>query len=198
MKIMCDIDGVLADFIRGFASAARQFIDPTVPAHTDATVPFWDVQRIMPPPVAQATWDYVNASETFWQGLPPLLSAHESQRLRELCECEQVYFVTSRRGVRVKQQTEQWLRSQLAIDRPTVLVTARKGEIARALGADFALDDKAGNAVYTAYESPSTISCLIDRPYNAFDHDVLGNRVRRVRTVTEFLNLVTGLGPTGV
>jgi len=56
------------------------------------------------------------------------------------------------------------------------------------VGATHALDDKAGNALAIQYMAPGTKSYLLDAPYNQFDHEVVGSKVIRVKTVDTFLD----------
>ena len=53
------------------------------------------------------------------------------------------------------------------------------------------IDDKAGNAVYAEYHNKDRRdfnSYVLDRPYNQFDAEVIGSRVRRVSTVERYLS----------
>lgn len=182
MVVQFDIDGVLASFTSGFQKLADAMgKDPTDPRVIGTTPDDGD----------QELWAVIRASETFWLTLPALVISSEFKRIGALAESEIVYFVTNRVGLKVKQQTEQWL-SGYGVWHPTVIISASKGEAAKVLGADYAIDDKAGNAVAISYMSRSTRSYLLDRPRNQFDHNVLGNKVIRVKTVGAFLDAVEG------
>ena len=76
------------------------------------------------------------------------------------------------------------------VENPAVIISGKKGEFAKVVGATHAIDDKAGNAVYLQYESPKKKSYLLDASYNQFDQKVLGTKVVRVATVDEFLDAV--------
>lgn len=107
------------------------------------------------------------------------------KRINALQLTHDVYFVTARPGLDVKRQTETWLRLQ-GIEDPTVVISSKKGEMAKAIGADFSIEDKAGNAVYVSYQSPGK-SYLVNRPYNQFSHEMLGSKVIRIKEIEQFL-----------
>ena len=165
---------------------SKQFGTPITHGHQYQK---WDDMPGLTPKQIQYGWDCIRQSDQFWRALDPLVDDGVFWRLAELQHCADVYYVTNRQGVDPRDQTVTWLR-YYGISYPTVLISGRKGEVAAALGAHYLLDDKAGNAVFAAYHSPATICCLLNRPYNQFDHEVLGAGVRRVKTVEEFLELV--------
>lgn len=173
--VQFDMDGVLANFGAGYD---EECVHLGVPAPGPEAP--WDAKW------DKTVWKAIKQSPSFWFGLSPLVSMHAFARINRL---ETVYFVTARPGFRTKWQSERWLAS-VGIYNPTVIVTPRKGEFARAAGVTHAIDDKAGNAVYTAYESPETKSFLLDAPYNQFDHTVLGTKVIRIAAVEEFLDAI--------
>ncbi len=181
--VQFDMDGVLADFSSGYdrVCALLGVPAPGPDAPWDAK---WDAK----------VWGFIRTSRDFWRELDPLVGLETLARVGDLRYqrgIAAVYFVTNRPGTEVKRQTERWLELH-GVYAPTVILSGRKGEFARAAGVTHAIDDKAGNAVYTAYESPETASYLIDRPYNAFDPAVLGSKVKRISTVEAFLDDVEG------
>ena len=175
--IMFDVDGVLADFLAAYRRVEESLDQqPTFEARWDAYL-------------NTNIWAYIKRSPAFWTTIPPLASAYTFARINVLTYQYDVYFVTNRPGVTAKGQTERWLRERGVVN-PTVIISARKGDIAAALGAHFAIDDKAGNAIATSYISPKTKSYLLDAPYNQFDHAVVGGSVTRVKTLDQFLDAV--------
>lgn len=191
MRLVFDVDGVLADFNSGFRRLAHAMFG--TPVEPDLNNYVWDnygggitedqVDRV---------WNRIKQDEFFWTLLEPLATMHELQKIYLLSQEHDVYFVTSRVGKNPKRQTEVWLHNTTGIDCPTVIVSNRKGEVCAGIGADYCLDDKAGNAVYVGYHSPKTKSRLLDAPYNRFDHEVLGSKVRRVKSVSEYLDEIEG------
>lgn len=184
---MFDIDGVLAEWMGSFTKIAHEWWDTPITQHADN--PCWDNLPGMTKLQENSVWDHVKQSKTFWLDVQPMISSQDFARINLLGYSERVYFVTARPGFMVKQQTERWLRRQGVVD-PTVIISKFKGEMAKALEADYSIEDKAGNAVYISYQSPKTVSYLIDRPYNHFDPEVMGSRVKRIKTVSEYLDAV--------
>lgn len=175
---MFDIDGVLASFLDAYRQVEVTFGQtPTTEARWDA---YWKTD----------VWAYIKRSEEFWLKVPPLATPEEFARIYDLSFENDLYFVTNRPGKAVKWQTERWLEMR-GVRNPTVIISGKKGEMARALGAHFSIDDKAPNAVFTQYWSPETKSFLLDAPYNQFDPGVMGSKVIRVKTVNDFLDEVS-------
>jgi hypothetical protein len=173
--IQFDIDGVLADFLGGYHNVQ----DWLGMVRTESTN--WDDYY------SAEVWAEIKSYPYFWEDLGACVPESVFRRINALQPHTPVYFVTNRAGWIVKTQTENWLKAR-GVLHPTVVVTTRKGEFAHAVGATHAIDDKAGNAVYTTYQSPKTVSYLLDRPYNRFDQSVLGTKVKRIGSVTEFLD----------
>lgn len=187
-KVMFDMDGVLADFIYGFTSLGRRFFGSpaySVNAHTQ-----WDRFTGLTKENLKFLWEEIRESKYFWEGLAQCTSNGALLTINDLIETgmADIYFVTNRSaGKNTKQQTERWLQSR-GIEHPTVIVTARKGETAKALGIDFSIDDKAENADCIAwFTDGKTQSYIIDRPYNAGRFAPHSSKVGRVNTVEEFL-----------
>jgi hypothetical protein len=183
--VQFDIDGVLADFMHGFTRLAREMgCGNTVTSSAQQTV--WETYGDVPPERVNVVWENAKASPWFWEDLPALIHHSVFRRIERLQGGHDVYFATSRPGRDAKLQTIRWLRAH-GISWPTVIVTSRKGETAAAAGAAYAIDDKAGNAIFTGYQK-GVRSYILDAPYNRFDPGVVGSPVRRVRTVDEFIN----------
>lgn len=176
--IQFDVDGVLANFLAGYDAVCRE-VGLTPPSY-DAP---WDSR------LAGPVWQRIRESWTFWYSLPSLASPYEFLSIESLQSHRPCYFVTNRVGKDAKGQTEAWLIRQ-GISNPTVVISGEKGAFARLANIGYAIDDKAGNAVAISYLSRDTVSVLIDRPYNRLDHNVIGGSVKRVKNVSEFLQLV--------
>lgn len=190
MRVVLDVDGVLADFILGFTTLAQRMFG--TPAYTTLEQKAWDLYDGLTDTQCVQALEAAKRSPTFWRELPPIASAEELARLASAAAAHDFYFVTNRTGVAAKAQTEAWLR-RYGVALPTVIISEAKGEVAKAVRADVLLDDKAGNAVFTQYYSRTTAVYLIDRPYNRFDPAVLGSKIVRVRTLLEFFDR-SGLG----
>lgn len=183
--VMFDVDGVLAGFVEGF-TAIRERLGGA-PALTTMEQPEWDT--LWEPKEA---WDEINQDPCFWSRLPALPGFDEQavERINNLTwRAGPVYFVTTRPGVRPKQQTEDWLLKK-GVWRPTVLLTKWKGEAAKVLGATYSIEDKAENASAVAWMSPRTRSYLLHRLYNEYDPKVGSSKVVRIHSLGEFLDAV--------
>ena len=180
-----DIDGVLADFILGYTKLGMKmgFLNRSWSTLSQRT---WDMPEI-PKAQQDAMWEKIKQDSWFWTELEPLQDKDTFAEISDLDGA--VYFVTSRPGVNVKHQTEMWL-TQQGISRPTVLISSLKGQVASGLKATHLIDDKAGNCVYVAYESPKTQVYLLDREYNRFDPSVIGRKVMRIPDIKTFLEAV--------
>ncbi len=184
MIFVLDVDGVLADFIHGFTRLANDMFG--TPVYSTLQQLTWDNFDGLDKKQISSVWEVIKKSNFFWSSLPPMATKNEFQLLNGLAEQNDVYFATSRPGIRAKYQTEAWLETN-GIWNPTVIVTSDKGETAKVVKADALLDDKAGNVIFTQYHSPKTVPYIIDRQYNSFDGAVVGSKVVRVKTVLEFL-----------
>lgn len=187
-KIQFDVDGVLADFMTAFTRLAKAHGYADAVTGTDEQT-VWEQYGSVPSEHVDKVWALIKADRGFWAGAPALIPPGTFRRIDDLQARYEVYFATARVGTNVKAQTTAWLQWR-GVKYPTVVITPKKGETAHALNADYAIDDKAGNAIYTAYQSPKTASYIIDRPYNRFDHSTVGAKVRRVKTVDEFLDQI--------
>ncbi len=185
--ILFDCDGVLCDFILGYTRLGVKmgFLQRSWSTLSQRT---WDMPEI-PKAQQDAMWEKIKQDPWFWTELTALQDKDVFAEIDDLHINNAVYFVTSRPGINVKNQTELWL-AQCGVYQPTVLISSLKGQIASGLKATHMIDDKAGNAVYIAYESPRTQVYLIDRPYNQFDPSVIGRRVMRIPDIRTFLEAV--------
>jgi hypothetical protein len=195
--VMLDIDGCLVDFVKGYTSLGNDYFDSPIFSVLDqqswigpgAPKP-WDLN--LTATQHDFLWAKIKSSEIFWTQLNPLLQPSTYRAIDDLQRDHDLYFVTNRPGVDVKAQTEAWL-STHGIHEPSVILAHRKGDVATGIGANFALDDKAGNAVFMKYASPSTRVYLLDRPYNLYNPQVIGSKVIRLPSVEEFINVVRHL-----
>jgi len=189
MIIQFDIDGVLADFVQGFTTLARKWF-PDVPVTRTADQPLWSGFPRMTKGQIDVIWREVTGSWAFWQGLDALESPALFWRLDDLRARHELYFVTSRPGETAKVQTEAWLHRR-GIYNPTVIISGKKAEIAKAIKANFSIEDKPSNGSCIDWMTDGrTKSYLINRPYNRMPNEFLASGVKRVNTVSEFIDEV--------
>lgn len=175
--VMFDVDGVLADFYTAYRNV--QTLLGQNPCDSTRWDDYWD----------EAVWHHIRNSPDFFRRAPALVDADTFRRINDLTYAADVYFVTARLGDTAKSQTDTWLRMK-GITSPTVIRSGRKAEVARALEADYSIEDNVGNAVAVAYLVPRCQSFLLDTKFNRFEHDVLGVKVRRIYSVEEYLDEV--------
>jgi uncharacterized HAD superfamily protein len=183
MIVMFDIDGVLADFISAYTALGSEMFPGRIERQRTEDRESW---HELNGPHDDKIWNFIKHSPLWWTTLPLLVDQATMVAIDSLGIDHDVYFTTARVGNRPKVQTEQWLEKH-GVSSPTVVVTEKKGEAAQVLGAHYCIDDKAGNAVAVSYLSKGTKSYLLDRKYNRLDHTVIGGRVKRVRSVGEYL-----------
>lgn len=175
MRIGIDIDGILADFYSPYEKLHIQVAGDRFGSQRFPEVwpQIWDWPSLFgyTEEDTSAVWQLILADPDFWMDLGTLPDFNALSF--ELMHHNEVYFITDRRGVSPKRQTECWFASRGWI--PTVLVSAQKGLCCKALKLDLYIDDKGENIQAVEAESPDTRAYLLDRPYNqAFAPKLLG------------------------
>lgn len=161
-----DIDGVLADFNNGFAERLRTVTGrDLLPEDVDnPPVWLWPAHYGYTPEEENRTWENCWADPEFWLNLSA--RGYIDKFFERLYTVNaDIYFITARIGVNVKQQTEQWL-EMFGFQFPTVLIAFDKGPLAKALKLTHFLDDRDKNCFDVADLSPETQVFLLDRNYN--------------------------------
>ena len=145
MRLLIDVDGVLAEFTYGFTKLATELglVEKPWRCHTQKTWAFdFDVD---------AVWEELKRRYNWWMTLEPLVDVVEIAVLNELIKAHDVYFVTSRprtQGLSAEKQTEYWL-AGIGIHTAGASViatkTGTKGALAKALDINLGWDDHLGN-----------------------------------------------------
>ncbi len=148
MKLGIDMDGCLADFNTAFYALllAKFGARDTPVGYIPTQPPCWQWPRHLGYTEAEelSVWQDVWQSPTFWQYLGEEAHASETVTLLDKLAFlgHDVYFITHRKGVKVKLQTERWLEAR-GMYNPTVLVCeGDKVPLYGALGLTAAVDDK--------------------------------------------------------
>lgn len=191
--IICDIDGVLADFIKGFTELAYKSFNSGIIPFTTCDLKSKDFDEDFPSIPLADTWDHIiKYPEEFWNSLNTLATELELSKLQRLHSDNIVYFVTQRPNY-ATWSARDWLYKHIAPLIPNVIVipeksqTAyKKGEIARAVSADYAIEDNVSNATALSLECRKVF--FIDKPYNQCDF--LPHNVERVKTLGEALDQI--------
>lgn len=183
---VCDVDGVLADFVLAFTTEANRLFGDT-PIYGAYQMKTWNGFAGLSPLQVKDTWRSVVQSPTFWEGVPSLLNPSNWESLKKLNLVANVYFATSRNGNDVLHQTKSWLENY-GVFRPNVVLSQLKGDFCRAVDADGAIDDNADNVNRIAWDSKAT-PFLLSRLYNFYDEGNIGSpRVQRINRITEYLD----------
>ena len=142
LRLGIDVDGVVADFRSAFRRLAERELG-LGPDDIEAELPKADVDRL---------WRAVAATPNWWLDIPP----HEPEQIARLYaegrrSRWEVFFMTSRppsAGDPVQLQTQVWLERH-GYYLPSVLTTpaGSRGELARSLRLDLALDDRLVNCM---------------------------------------------------
>ncbi len=187
--VVCDVDGVLADFTWGFSGLLESR------NRGNGTQAQWDFPSSREE-IARA-WKRVDASTTFWQNLPPLISEPDVYDLNQLARRVTVVYMTGRedRDNDTQGQTERWLR-MMGLPAGTVILSKDKAASVKAglagAGGEFVevvgfIDDHAGNVNKMADVLRSGKVFIRDWPYN---REHVNRHVERVSSLGEFAHRV--------
>lgn len=202
MRIGFDIDGILANFIPAYQRAVIKVAGENLfHPGDDKDPPCWDWPELRgyDPAVTKKVRQLIRESPDFWMNLNEVPGDCSTLRLTvlDLDRWHDIYYITNRMGNSAKWQTEQWLILHLGIERPTVLISAEKGLIAKALQLDCYVDDNLDNVNdVVGRTGPEQIEAktrtyLMNRNYNqptAPGINPLDKRVIRVDTLGQFFD----------
>lgn len=167
MKILVDLDGVVADFNSAFARLLKR-INPSI--ILDATAPDfpdcwnWPERYGYSKEDESKAWAEVKHSGVFWRSLFPYPNGYaDVEHLNILQRTHEIYFVTSRPGVTAKRESEEWLRG-MGFNGPTVIIcdSHSKADFVQAVKIDMVIEDKPE----TLLDCNNTHTVLVRRPYN--------------------------------
>lgn len=172
-KIAFDLDGVVADYQRPYGEVLVDVTgedrfpegwrtDPRFPEHWD-----YDFAAGYTKEQRDLALRSIHEDSNFWRRLPPLPGALTVAQCPGLSgPGAEIYFMTIRAGVFVKDQTEEWCHDVLGFEFPTVLISKHKGTLCSALGIHAFIDDKPENVESVVLMAPSTKAYLLDAPWN--------------------------------
>ena len=154
--IICDIDGVLANFNAGVDLIMR---DRNVQRYGHPkNCPTW---HWMPPEEEAELWRRVDASDNFWFNLPTL---PEAEDIGGFLVRTNVLFATSRKPVgTVERQTMGWLYCDGLVG--SVVFRSDKARLARMLRPEFVIEDNPDTMLAIAKTGTLVYAPLY--PYNA-------------------------------
>lgn len=185
---VCDIDGVLADFSIAFTQRLRAAgkLEHGIPCSAQKTWHFRDSLPITRKD-EDAVWAEIDASRSFWRGLPVIATEGDILALHELVRKVRLVYMTGRidHGNRTYAQTKNWLiRNRFPVG--GLVMQGDKAQGVAMLGGTVVgvLDDKpSALEALSAAGAPVT---AMDRPYNSHVD------VPRVASVAEWAAQVVG------
>jgi 5'(3')-deoxyribonucleotidase len=168
---VCDIDGVLADFVNPYRRLCSALVGKDLqwgvagePSHWMFAVEEWKLPEV----VVDQSWRIIHSEPNWWLNLP-VLDMQAATTVHLLQEEVDFYFVTARRGPNVKWQTEQWLRINLNIINPTVIISPEKAAMTEVVGAHLIIEDRPENLE----DVPNGVKrFLVKHAYNLWAQDV--------------------------
>lgn len=188
--VIFDVDGCLADFVMGFTkevmghgSEKHYLLEPWGTRENRCK---WDFSDVFTKKQVEDAWSRIKNSRDWWTKLPALEDEHVFDQIDALQNEYHVLFVTARVGWNPQQQTQRWLWYH-GVDDASVVVSAKKGEIANAVKASYHIDDKPENACCVHWMSESTKSYFLQQYYRP-GQEIVPERVRRVKSVQEYLD----------
>lgn len=188
MKIMIDVDDVLADFNGAFIDLSHELFGTP----KDVEITEWDFYRCIPGltrEMEQEVWNIIKNRENFYETLKPFAREEDFSLLREviLSKRYEIFFVTSRfpvRGRSVEEQTCRWIKRHIGGSiSPLVYVTSKKGALCEKMNISIALDDAPHHIDNLICHGISVV--VMDWPHNRQFVDL-----PRVKNLKEFFHVV--------
>lgn len=166
--IAFDIDGVQANFTRGFTRIGHQLFG--TPVGDWASQQTWNFQDFaalgLDDAKCKAIWKVIEASPDFWATLDPV-NISVMSRINKIAN---KIFITNRPGINPKEQSEYFLQ-QWGIENPRVVLAAQKGPVAVQEGVVAIIDDLYTNVVDVKKAVPGCYAALLSCDYNKVHHD---------------------------
>lgn len=160
MRILCDIDGVAADFTKAVLEIVAEHTGK-VRRHSDVTR--WDIYGCLGlSDEERELVEHEMRCPGVAESLELLPGAREA--VEELRELGDVYAVTSPLAGSLTWAGErtEWLKDQLGFDNKHIVHTASKGVVR----GDVLIDDHAANVAEWLREHPNGLGILFDQPHN--------------------------------
>ena len=194
-KYGIDVDGVLADFCKGFTDILRELGLKLPPDYIPSD---WNwTNGGVTSSIMKEAWKLIDSKPDFWQLLEPHYEdmAHMSHFFNRNADrtCE-IYFITSRvsppTSEPIRVQTEKWLRKYLENPKQSINVipvnhAMNKINVIDAIGLDASLDDYLPTIINARSIRDRHHAYLLTRPWNV---DRIGYSVETVDSVKEFFD----------
>jgi hypothetical protein len=189
LRLGIDVDGVVADFRSAFRALAERELGAAAPSK----------EADLAKPQIDRLWRTVAATPNWWLDVPPYEPDQIARLYSRVRQSRwEVFFMTSRPvsdGDSVQLQTQVWLERQ-GFFLPSVLTTpaGARGELARSLRLDIALDDRLVNCLEVISASNSKAMMLLRDPADPNAREAAEARgVGVVSTLAEALDAIERL-----
>jgi uncharacterized HAD superfamily protein len=165
VKVGVDLDGVIYNFNSDFLGVlGRVSHSRVIIPENPFTTWQWPEKLGYTAAEEEWAWNYAKGPDGFWRNLPvyPDINVQDLQWLQDEVD---LYFITNRPGIYVKDDTEEALCDMLPRN-PTVLISKHKGLCCKALDLDYYIDDNMENCRMVQIQSPSTILYMRAQQWN--------------------------------
>ena len=195
MHITFDIDGVLANFAKGFAGVLEDLYDIKTDPNACKAWHWFEWVDDLTEQQEKNAWDAIFVDpryHDFWRDLEPLCTDMDVKRINRLADDHVITFVTNRAASgqhdTALHQAREWLFRQGFRPSHNVFLAKAKAERAKQLGTQVAIEDNGNNAI--EYLDYGIHAVLLRRPYNeAFVELVKSKGGSVVDTLGEFINM---------
>jgi len=175
LNVGVDIDGVLSNFVKAarillktmFNGRPKDSLIQTTWAFSSLGITTEEENQM---------WRKIDSIPNWWLGHEVLPN---TDLLYSLCNKHRVIFITNRKdgtGRPVDKQSAMWLTEKFHLFHPIVLLSNKKGPLAKALKLDYYIDDRPKNVLEVVEFHPSCKTFLLDATYN--QECIYTNRVK--------------------
>jgi len=170
--ISFDLDGVLANFIRGFTRIAhRLFGSPVGDGQSHATWMFEDFPELQLTKeqcdwLNGPVWNEIRQSPDFWYNLDPF----NPSVMHRINGIQNKVFITDRLGIEPLRQSIAFL-ERWGVTNPRVIIASQKGPVFEEENVVAHVDDRYKNCLDLRSFVPTAYNALFYAPYNKIHHD---------------------------
>jgi len=175
-----DLDGILASFNEEFLRLSRKLLGKPQKGFVVTNFEYskcgWTTKEV------DRIFSHIRHTEDFWKTLEKRPKTSELTKQAKRLE---YFFITNRMstdGLPVAYQTEDWLRQKYGLLDPYVIVTKKKGEVAKDLDLDYFLDDRFENCLEVKKALPNCEVSVLTATYNTQYSDPKIHRVEEVNS----------------